>query len=680
MYISSLIAVCICVVAELGLAANVPARRERHELTISECAARGGECDETRGRPVCGTDEQTYPSRCHLLRVQCSGHQVSLKYRGPCKACKEARDYALKHKSRNPPKFIPRCKTDGTYAAIQCLGDTGCWCSDITGKPIENTSVRNGKPKCREYGKANIRRSPARHLSPSRGRRTCTAIDRAAFNANLIKVFQSEYIRAGQQKRTMAVNAGGGEGGFATPNDKLVLDWKFTYLDTNANQMLDKTEFRELKKLVKRAVKPRRCGRAFGKFCDSDDDDRLTLTEWNNCFSKDDIIRHSAAENKNYAVNSITSNIYHGYLPQQQNNKHNANSNGNGNGNGNNNINNRHALPAPFNHHPQQIHLNNHQPNHNTYSNSNNNNNNYNLNRNDNLNNIHHHASSALDELDSESNGDDDESSQRLDYEEDDYDPDEGEDNDALSMLNSSTIHYLRPNPDTQMNESDSESDCLADQKAALEEQRHGGTLFYVPECTADGRYQRVQCYRSTPYCWCVHEDTGKNIPGTSVKDKRPQCDTIYAAPRPMKGCPEPRKTMFLNDLKEFLKTHIVASAISGGNTTKWNSEDERIATLSFVLLDKNKNKSWERKEWKTFREMVTSTKTLRKCGKKMPRYCDVNSDKKITLTEWLNCLQTQRIEVQSTSQRSSTEANESITSKPLKLTGSNPLEHYLKE
>ncbi|XP_018788671.1 PREDICTED: SPARC-related modular calcium-binding protein 2 isoform X2 [Bactrocera latifrons] len=534
MYISSFIVVWLCAAAaaQLGLAANVPARRERHELTISECAARGGECDETKGRPVCGTDDQTYPSRCHLLRAQCSGYQVSLKYRGHCKACKEAREYALKHRSSGPPKFIPRCKSDGTYAAVQCLGDMGCWCSDIAGKPIENTSVRNGKPKCREYTKANIRRSPSRHVSPSRLRRTCTAIDRAAFNANLIKVFQSEYVRAGQLKRGLSGKTV--EGGEGASNDKLVLDWKFTYLDVNANQMLDKNEFRELKKLVKRAVKPRRCGRAFGKFCDFDDDDRLTLTEWNDCFSKDEINRPKILEDSNTKL-------------------------------------------------------------------------------------------------------------------------------------------------DTQLNESESESECLADQKATLEEQRHGGTLFYVPECTSDGRYQRVQCYRSTPYCWCVNEDTGKNIPGTTVKDRRPQCDVTYAAPRPMKGCPEPRKAVFLNDLKEFLKTHIVSTASAGGNATKWGSEDERIATLSFVLLDKNKNKVWERKEWKTFREMVISSKTLRKCGKKMPRYCDVNGDKKITLTEWLNCLQTQRNEVQTTSQ-SSTEANVSVTSKPLKLTGSNPLEQYLKD
>jgi len=44
-------------------------------------------------------------------------------------------------------------------------------------------------------------------------------------------------------------------------------------------------------------------------------------------------------------------------------------------------------------------------------------------------------------------------------------------------------------------------------------------------------------------------------------------------------------------------------------NTTKWGTEDEKLATLSFVLLDKNKNKLWERNEWKTFRDLVTSTR-----------------------------------------------------------------------
>lgn len=40
-----------------------------------------------------------------------------------------------------------------------------------------------------------------------------------------------------------------------------------------------------------------------------------------------------------------------------------------------------------------------------------------------------------------------------------------------------------------------------------------------------------------------------------------------------------------------------------------WNNEDEQIASQSFLVLDKNKNKAWERKEWKIFRELVTNTK-----------------------------------------------------------------------
>lgn len=93
---------------------------------------------------------------------------------------------------------------------------------------------------------------------------------------------------------------------------------------------------------------------------------------------------------------------------------------------------------------------------------------------------------------------------------------------------------------------------------------QHGESPLYVPDCTPDGRYQRVQCYNSTPYCWCVNEDTGKNIPGTSVKDRRPQCDSVYTISRTMKGCPDDRKIVFLKDLKEFLKNKIITGAHAG--------------------------------------------------------------------------------------------------------------------
>lgn len=88
-----------------------------------------------------------------------------------------------------------------------------------------------------------------------------------------------------------------------------------------------------------------------------------------------------------------------------------------------------------------------------------------------------------------------------------------------------------------------------------------------------------------------------------------------------------------------------------------------------------------------------------------MPRYCDVNNDKKITLSEWLNCLQVQtnvqKIKASETSKSITLLTNGKVkrngserydvekffsftdqqrpTQSPLKLKGPNPLESYLK-
>jgi len=55
-------------------------------------------------------------------------------------------------------------------------------------------------------------------------------------------------------------------------------------------------------------------------------------------------------------------------------------------------------------------------------------------------------------------------------------------------------------------------------------------------------------------YCWCAQEDTGKPIPGTSVKDSNPKCDGIPLLSNPMKGCPEHKKHIFLKDLMDYLR------------------------------------------------------------------------------------------------------------------------------
>lgn len=56
------------------------------------------------------------------------------------------------------------------------------------------------------------------------------------FNSQLIEDFRKEQQRAGQ---------------LAGSSDAAVLDWKFNQLDTNGNQVLERQEVRELKKLLK---------------------------------------------------------------------------------------------------------------------------------------------------------------------------------------------------------------------------------------------------------------------------------------------------------------------------------------------------------------------------------------------------------------------------------------------
>lgn len=159
----------------------------------------------------------------------------------------------------------------------------------------------------------------------------------------------------------------------------------------------------------------------------------------------------------------------------------------------------------------------------------------------------------------------------------------------------------------------------------------------------------QIQCYKAAGYCFCVHEDTGKNIPGTTVKHGSPQCDQLTNVNRPMKGCADEKKALFLRDLIEFLHKRMLemTNGTKNFNNLPWiSSKEEQAATWSFVVFDKNKNKMLDRNEWKSFKEIVSSVKSLRKCGKKLPRYCDINKDRHISMTEWLDCLNVQHGEL----------------------------------
>nr|CAD7201197.1 unnamed protein product [Timema douglasi] len=186
-------------------------------------------------------------------------------------------------------------------------------------------------------------------------------------------------------------------------------------------------------------------------------------------------------------------------------------------------------------------------------------------------------------------------------------------------------------------------NDCLSDRQAVQEELLAGNTELYVPECTPDGRFQKTQCYKSTGecvtqwhlcggrvkinfgnttlstpdrnsnldlpiigsidyckssaldyadteagYCWCVQED-GKPIPGTSIKNKDPNCDSVPTPSRPMPGasnnhnnnkhnnhnhhrgsCPEAKKIAFLEELMSFMTKKMQAATNKSATTERF--------------------------------------------------------------------------------------------------------------
>jgi hypothetical protein len=74
-------------------------------------------------------------------------------------SCMIALRYALNAQTGRRAPFIPRCRADGTYAAVQCAAAgaaAGCWCVTPDGKPLPDTAVRNGRPECTRTGKRHL--------------------------------------------------------------------------------------------------------------------------------------------------------------------------------------------------------------------------------------------------------------------------------------------------------------------------------------------------------------------------------------------------------------------------------------------------------------------------------------------------------------------------------------------
>ena len=65
--------------------------------------------------------------------------------------------------------------------------------------------------------------------------------------------------------------------------EKRVIDWKFDQLDKNHDGYLNRREFRVLRRLVRKVVRPKRCTKNFPRLCDSDQDRKISRSEWSVC-------------------------------------------------------------------------------------------------------------------------------------------------------------------------------------------------------------------------------------------------------------------------------------------------------------------------------------------------------------------------------------------------------------
>ncbi|KAM3874768.1 SPARC-related modular calcium-binding protein 1-like [Diretmus argenteus] len=222
----------------------------------------------------------------------------------------------------------------------------------------------------------------------------------------------------------------------------------------------------------------------------------------------------------------------------------------------------------------------------------------------------------------------------------------------------------------------------LSQTRSARQEER------FVPECTGDGRYNPVQCHVATGYCWCVRVDTGRPLPGTSARNRLPDCTGTEETQtdrrfreRPLPGCPGARKKEFLQSLVRALQLEAEhagkLSSLRALSTPSSNSSSsppvpptspspssssssssspldpappaapealessgpEVALRWHFGQLDVDSSGVLSEREARPLRQYLRRRLKPRRCAKKFSQYCDGDGDRGLTLEELRVCL-----------------------------------------
>ena len=208
-------------------------------------------------------------------------------------------------------------------------------------------------------------------------------------------------------------------------------------------------------------------------------------------------------------------------------------------------------------------------------------------------------------------------------------------------------------------------SRCFQEKRAALKAGNESGIPIFVPSCGDDGNYRQVQCHKGqsfpsraprkastagTGYCWCV-DGEGRPVAGSSVRHARPLCHLLGVTGRWRRGknrsrdrkrgradvCTQADRTAFSNNIIDMISTQ--HSNIATSNGTILGHAKKEVAGWKFAQLDQNRDGVLSRKEMKTFRDQIRKVVRPRKCGRSFLRYCDQDSDRRISRSEWNSCL-----------------------------------------
>ncbi|XP_037776972.1 SPARC-related modular calcium-binding protein 1-like, partial [Penaeus monodon] len=187
---------------------------------------------------------------------------------------------------------------------------------------------------------------------------------------------------------------------------------------------------------------------------------------------------------------------------------------------------------------------------------------------------------------------------------------------------------------------------CERDRETLLRvAENDGNKNFFIPECAANGKYQPIQCHRAsqefnvTEYCFCVDTETGNSLDGTGVTNGTPDCSRPFPHVREWPGCLGKTKVKFLKDLQEYLMSKADSVDRNAGVDLTTQSREEYAAVYHFRNFDMNGDKVLERKEKKAAKRFLTSVPKLKRCGRRITRYCDVDKNRKISLEEWVACI-----------------------------------------